>query len=648
MSKKITLISLALHNFKGIKDIKIDFTHVTNIYGENGTGKTTISDASSWLFFDKDSHDRKDFEIKTLAPDGQTLHGLDHEVIGILSINGKLLTLQKTYREIWTKKRGEADKKLTGNETLYYIDDVPVKKSEYQDKINSLIGEDIFKVITNPLYFSAGMKWQDRRSVLLNIIGDITPDKIINYKPSLRTLDELLQDKDIDTLKRSIAARRKKLNDDIKEIPIRIDTLNDSIKEVDFEFLERQATEIKSAIQNLEEQMFDSSKVNDEVLKDRQRLYDLKSKLQKLEYESKQEAMKPANDAEKNLQQEKMKLSKLESQILFTQGQITTKKDSIAQYETQKDELRKKWTDISQETFDFPENETICPKCMRPLEYQDIETKREEMLQKFNADKAKKLENIQKQGFALRDKTDALEKEIEALETSLKAYKESTEWVKNTISEIEKFIDDYNKNADIVKVTPEMKDVEAEIKALENKLQEPAVVSNNLELKALKNRRMIELESVNKQLAYKEQNATFRKRIAELQEQEKALGQQIAVLEGQEYLCEEFIKAKVELLESSINSKFKYVNFKLFKTHVNEGIEECCEALINGVPFSNANTASQINAGLDIINALCEQYGVSAPVFIDNRESVNQIIECDSQVINLIVSQDKTLRVEGI
>jgi hypothetical protein len=136
-------------------------------------------------------------------------------------------------------------------------------------------------------------------------------------------------------------------------------------------------------------------------------------------------------------------------------------------------------------------------------------------------------------------------------------------------------------------------------------------------------------------------------RISRLLEEEKKLAQQIAELEGQEFLCEEFIKTKVELLESGINSKFRYVSFKLFETQVNGGLNETCEALINGVPFSNANTASQINAGLDIISALSEYYGVQAPIFIDNRESINQILETDSQVINLIVSKDKNLRVES-
>ena len=149
-------------------------------------------------------------------------------------------------------------------------------------------------------------------------------------------------------------------------------------------------------------------------------------------------------------------------------------------------------------------------------------------------------------------------------------------------------------------------------------------------------------------LINQEQNIKTKVRIDELLCEEKRLAEQIAQLEGQEYLCEEYIKTKVKLLEAQINSKFKFVKFKMFNTLGNGAVEECCEALINGVPFSNSNTSSQLNAGLDIINTLSEYYKISTPIFIDNRESVNEIIECNSQIINLIVSKDTKLVIKNI
>lgn len=68
---KIILKSLKLENFKGIKNLSIDFKdRVTTIAGDNAAGKTTIFDAYCWLLWDKDSLNRKSFGIKPYDKDG--------------------------------------------------------------------------------------------------------------------------------------------------------------------------------------------------------------------------------------------------------------------------------------------------------------------------------------------------------------------------------------------------------------------------------------------------------------------------------------------------------------------------------------------------------------------------------------------------
>lgn len=105
-------------------------------------------------------------------------------------------------------------------------------------------------------------------------------------------------------------------------------------------------------------------------------------------------------------------------------------------------------------------------------------------------------------------------------------------------------------------------------------------------------------------------------------------------------LLDEFIKAKIRVLESKINSLFSSVTFKLFDIQINGGINEVCEPLVNGVPFSDANNAAKINAGLDIINTLSKYYETLCFVILDNRESVTEIIDTKMQVINLFVDGD--------
>lgn len=117
------------------------------------------------------------------------------------------------------------------------------------------------------------------------------------------------------------------------------------------------------------------------------------------------------------------------------------------------------------------------------------------------------------------------------------------------------------------------------------------------------------------------------------------MAQQIANVEKEQFVIENFIKAKVDALENVVNSKFKFVKFKMFDELINGGVVECCEVLVDGVPYRDCNTASKINAGIDVINELSEYYSVSAPIFLDNRESVTNVIPTKSQLINLFVAE---------
>lgn len=112
------------------------------------------------------------------------------------------------------------------------------------------------------------------------------------------------------------------------------------------------------------------------------------------------------------------------------------------------------------------------------------------------------------------------------------------------------------------------------------------------------------------------------------------------------YLLEQFGRAKMNMLSDRINSKFKLVRFKLFDVQINGAVKDTCEMTINGVPFGSLNSAAKVQGGLDVINTLSGMYGVTAPIFIDNRESTSDIPEMDAQIINLYVSaSDKELRV---
>lgn len=639
--KSIILKTLILRNFKGIKDLRVDFNRVTDISGDNAVGKTTIFDAFTWLLFDKNSLDAKDFEIKTLDKNNNVIHGLEHEVSALLNIDGVEKKLSKIYKEKWTKKRGEAEKQLTGHTTDYYIDDVPVKKVEFQEAIGNIIDEKLFKLITNPLYFSTILNWKDRRNVLLSIIGDVDVMDVIKGNNTLKGFDALLGEKTVDDLKKTLAARKRKINQDIDSIPVRIDELDKSVLNLDFEALEDELKLKNEELKQVEDKLYDSTKLGDVVLEKQQKLFNLKNMLQSIEYKAESQANRPKKELEALLDEKAYelkdtlrKVSTLEERLVS----IKFKKDLV---KDQMDSLRNTWHEEKLRTLEFNENEFVCPTCKREFEADDIEAKKESLIEQFNISKSRKLSDINNKGVAKKTEFEEIENQISNLENEIEETKVKASGLEEEVKGIKVKLDNFK--ASIV-LGEEHKKVSCEIADLEVEINDNTSTKDLISsLRREKSDLVDAIDNIKAKLTYREKNKATLERIEELKDEERKLAETLAKVEKEEFQCETFIKAKVKLMEDSINEKFKYVSFKLFNTLVNGAIEECCVATVNGVPFDSVNNAGKINAGIDIINTLCNHYGVNATVFIDNAESVNELLECESQVVRLIVSKDKTL-----
>lgn len=643
--KSIILKTLILRNFKGIKDLRVDFNRVTDISGDNAVGKTTIFDAFTWLLFDKNSLDAKDFEIKTLDKNNNVIHGLEHEVSALLNIDGVEKKLSKIYKEKWTKKRGEAEKQLTGHTTDYYIDDVPVKKVEFQEAIGNIIDEKLFKLITNPLYFSTILNWKDRRNVLLSIIGDVDVMDVIKGNNTLKGFDTLLGGKTVDDLKKTLAARKRKINQDINSIPVRIDELDKSILNLDFEALEDELKLKNKELKQVEDKLYDSTKLGDVVLEKQQKLFNLKNMLQSIEYKAESQANRPKKELEALLDEKAYelkdtlrKVSTLEERLVS----IKFKKDLV---KDQMDSLRNTWHEEKLRTLEFNENEFVCPTCKREFEADDIEAKKESLIEQFNISKSRKLADINSLGVAKKDEFEDIEKQISNLETEIEETKVKASGLEDEVKDIKVKLDNFKPSIilgeEYKKVSCEIADLEVEIN--DNTSTKELISS----LRREKSELVDAIDNIKAKLTYREKNKATLERIEELKDEERKLAETLAKVEKEEFQCETFIKAKVKLMEDSINEKFKYVSFKLFDTLVNGAVEECCVATVNGVPFDSVNNAGKINAGIDIINTLCNHYDIECPVFVDNAESVNELLECKSQVIRLIVSKDKILVVKS-
>lgn len=644
---QIRISKLKLKNFKGIKDLKIDFNNKnTNIYGKNATGKTTIFDAFKWLFFDKDSNDRKDFNIKTLDSENKPIHFLESEVEAILVIDGVDMTFKKVFQEKWVKKRGQAEQEFSGHETNYWIDEVPIKKKDYEEKINSIIPESLFKLITDPAYFNNQLKWTERRELLINISGTtISDDEILNSKAEFKILKDNLDGRSIDDYKKVVAAKIKDLNKEKETIPVRIDELTNTLiteHNINYEEIEKQKEQYNQELQKIELEMTDvqtrakeNMKIAGELTDARQELADFKLK-KETEY-----SQKYSNDLI-NLQNEKRIA---ESTIRVKQDEDNERKVKIEQDQKRKEELYKEWDIVNNQKLEYDPNSFVCPTCKREYETDQKEEIKKQFENNFNIHKKTEQDAINREGQAINVRIDENTKAREKIQQEIQDTNSKLENINNKIAELEKAKENYN-TFDVTS-SPEYNDKSKRVEELEEKVKN----LTNGDISGLQNKKAEiteEINKLNKTLNEREIQEKTKERITELQNEEEVISNKIQELEGQQYALEEFTKTKVELLENAINSKFELVKFRLFDTQINGGLVECCDTLVNGIPYADVNNAHKILAGLDIINTLIKFYGTSAPIFIDNRESINEIYNIDTQIISLIVTTDKELRIEAM
>ena len=644
---EIRIYNLKLKNFKGIKDLEIVFDGKdTNVYGKNATGKTTIFDAFKWLFFDKDSNDKKDFNIKTLDENNNPIHYLEHEVEATLIIDGQDINFKKMFKEKWVKKRGQEQQEFSGHETSYWIDEVPIKKKDYEEKINSIIPESLFKLITDPLFFNNQMSWKERRELLINISGStITDENILNSDEKFTTLKVNLEGRSIEDYSKVLAAKIKELNNDREKIPIRIDELTKTLiteHNINYEDLENEKNMCNEELQKIEAEMTDIQTRAKENMKKADQLGIAKNELNNLKFRLEVEHNNKYSQEAIKLQNEK---TLVESSLRNKRQEYEERGQKIDQDAKRKEDLYAKWDEVNKLTLEFDPNSFICPTCKREYETDKIEEMKKEFETNFNNHKNSEKQAINTEGQTInariQENTNAREKlqvEIKELETKLETISKELETIENQQSGAKDF-----DVTSLPQYQEKLKEVE-KLQEIVNKL----VADDTTEIQNRKSNIIQQINNIDKQLNERDVQEKTKARIEELEKQEEDIAQKVQELESQQFQIEEFTKTKVELLENAINSNFEIVNFRLFKTQINGGLEECCDTLVNGVPYSDVNNAHKIIAGLDIIKTLSKFYNNSAPIFIDNRESINTLCTIDAQIISLIVTEDTKLRIEVI
>lgn len=646
--KKIILTELILSNFKGAQNTNILFNaDLTEIFGDNGTGKTTVFDSFTWLFFGKDHNENAKFEIKPLDSNNKNSQQIDTEVEGKFLIDGKRNDFKRVYKEKWTKQKGNPEPVFSGNVTSYFHNDVPVTATEYDKKVSEVIDENSFKLITNPLFFNS-LPWLKRRAILESV-GKIKSDaEIAGENKSFTSLLIEMSGKSFDEYKKFIASAKKVVKQKLDEMPTRIDEASKAIPEkIDFELKRQELAQTKKNLENVLNEIIDGSRTDENT----NNLINQKSAELQVEKNIQNAFIANANNEIFNQKtiadNEKNKVVREVQNINFaiesTENAIENKKSVLAICNRELLELREKFNDEAKKTATFDELQLKCPTCssdFEPWKIEEIKTKHREA---FNLAKASKTASMNVTGKNLNSKIKETQEQIDELVLKLSNQKTELEKAKETLENFKDAVipelATFLLEAKYVDSVDRAEKISSEIKEIREKpTEDKTELLNSLNTKRSElNSRISELQS---ELQNETVIDTMEKRIVTLKADAKKYGAELTELEGKEFLVEKFVSAKMDEIEKSINGLFPTVKFKLFNHQINGGVSETCETLINGVPFDDANNAAKIQAGIEIINVLSKHNGISAPIFVDNAESIVKLPETESQLIKLVVSEN--------
>lgn len=650
--RKIFVKSLSLVNFKGVRELDLQFVDGENLIGgANGTGKTTVFDAFTWLMFGKDSTGRSDsnFNIKTLDDAGKPIYHLDHSVVAVMCVDGADVKLERKYVEVWQKQSGTTDMFLKNHKTEFFVNDVKcATKKEYDAEVNEIINESVYKMITNPWYFPQ-LSADNQKSMLIDMAGEVSDEDVAATNKNFAKFLEDLNGKPMEKMAKEIQAKKRACNEILDRIPSQIETAENVMPEAeDWDAIDAEIKNKLKEIEDIDATIADKSKVNEQEYERKasiqNQIGDAKLELANVKNEIRANASQARNVAIQEINNIQLQIQGNDNMIKSTNRLIENQEKEIESKEINVKALREEYKKVFASMIEFDDGQFICPTCKRPYDAADIEAKKKELTENFNTDKADKLKKIQEKGKALNAALAEMKQTLATYKKELAKHEESVLTLQKKKSEKEAEMPEPVDEANIIDTDQRVIDLQNKIVDLENQLNVGIKVIDVSELREQKRVANEALQGLYKRAAKKEQIERTRKEIEDLEKKQASNNQVLADCEQWERLHIQFQKAKDEELLKRINGMFEVVSFSFLSTQLNGNEKLTCVCTVNGTPYPDVNNAGKINAGLDIINAICKAKGVTAPIFVDNAESVNDILNTYSQKIMLYVTKDSTIR----
>lgn len=656
---RIEFKTITIKNFKGVLgERKLTFNPtLTQIMGANHAGKTTIVDAVQWVLFDKNSIGQTVFGIDPKDENGEIIHHLDNTVVLELTADGTDYKLEKVRSETWTKPRKKEEAEMTGHTTKYFVNENKYTQKDFKAFVDDLCKESLFKAITTPSYFPS-LPAEDQRNLLTKMVGKTTDEDLAGDNEDFKGLLQELSGTDLQKFREQLRYRIGELKKEIEQIPSRINENTEELKALeaskpDFDFTRKRIKEIETGIENIDNELADLSRTVDtefnERTKERTEINKLKNRMQAIVQSYQDKNTTEERKHKKAIDDAKYEIEVTERAIRNAKAAVEDGQAQLNKIAIASEDFKKRWVILDQTAFSWDNNQEICSTCHQRLPQDDIDRMKEEMEGNFNDNKSKQFDALEEEAARIKKRKSDAEATIKNAQDKLEKLEQQRKEQEAALQKAQESKPTLTYHTDDEEYQQLQMDVNARTAALEARTEEETSDTKVKQEATLKQRKAEQnrlRDELRDELAKEQRITDKQNRIKELENRQQTLSQQLTELEKKDYTAERFTIAKIENLEKKVNDLFTNVQFKMFEPFITTGgIKPTCECTMHGTPYRDLSTSEKINAGIDIINAMCAFNDTYAPLLIDNAESITDILPTRSQQILLIVSRDKELTI---
>lgn len=646
--KRFVLKSLKAENFKGFTDLFVEFSpNVTNVFGDNETGKTTIYDAFCYCISKKNSAGESDFGIKPNFTTEIVSPSVELECL----IDEKPVSLKRVCQAKFTR-----DKKFSGYVTECFVNGIPKGVKDFDSYISGIVSEDVFKMLTFPNYFTElispakGETVSQRQCRVLRSMACVEDDKSIAlsenaYKPLVELLDRY---DSVDDIQKFYKSEAKRIHSEIDDIPVKIEQQVKNLVKVektesqvrsDIELCNQEIHLLKSEFDAVlgtrsdkEEQLIkEISSLKEEIFKTRERFYHGEEFASSDESQKIEELKQKIQESERSLDSDKTALRELESTIM-----LSARKKSVT--EVSLNSLKKELEDKASAT----ENpHAVCPTCGQELPKESV---LESLKESINAieknlklretdllDLSNQISKSEREKRELVEKIKGLEENIESYKSEIKELesKSKKRWNESKLK-LESVVSELNRQ--IESKAQELESLQSLRLSREKEIKD-AYFQKNQEAHA-------KLQESNRVLMLIEQNKKCQQMIESLEQSRDAFNEQLDKSQMFIDLCERFIQERSSRLETAVNKLFDRTRFKFSRENKSGKVIETCIPTFNGQNYKDLSASTKAICNLDIVKGFQKYYGWLLPVFIDNAEGITESLSVDNQTIMLYVRKE--------